>query len=268
MNTKAYGALFITRTRLLLQYRIAALAGLLTQAIFGLIMINVLMAFFEHSGQSQPMTLAQSVTYTWLGQALLGNLPWRIDGEIGDSIRLGTVAYDLTRPLDLYSYWFARIVALRVAPTLLKSIPMFVIATFLLPARFLMQWPPLPSLAAWLVTFCGAVLLSSAITVWMQSTMFWTVSGDGITRILPHFVTLLSGMVIPLPLMPAWAQTFLRLQPFSSLVSRPNELFCQVLAPGEVWSVLALQLVWSAVFILLGRMTLRRGLHRLSVAGG
>lgn len=265
---KAYLSLFKIRLRMLLQYRVAALAGLVTQVVFGYMMVSVLIAFIGGDSGASTMTTTQAVTYTWIGQALLAMLPWNIDRETGESIRTGAVAYDLSRPLDLYGHWFARVLAMRIGPTLLKSFPLFLVATFLLPEHLRMVWPGPAALLAWLLSLVGALLLSSSITAWMQSTLFWTVTGDGVTRIFPHFVTLLSGMVIPLQLMPSWLQTFLRFQPFSGLVDRPNQLFVGLMAPSQVWEVLALQLVWAAFFVVLGRVTMQRGLNHLTVAGG
>lgn len=266
---KAYWALFVARARTLFQYRVAAFAGLITQWVFGYMMICVLAAFYDQGGSGgQPMTFAQTVTYTWIGQATLGMQPWNIDRETGDSIRTGAVAYDLARPLDLYSHWYVRALALRTAPTLLKSIPMFLIATFLMPASFAMQWPSLAGLGAWGLATFGALLLSCAITLFMQASLFWTVAGDGVTRIIPSFVTLLSGMIIPLPLMPDFLQPFLKYQPFTGLVSTPAMIFSGAVPPGAVWEALALQLTWTVVFIVIGRLLIRRGLTKLTVAGG
>lgn len=264
---KPYWALFRVRARTLFQYRIAALAGLFTQWVFGFVMIGVLVAFYRDAGD-QPMTLSQTITYTWLGQALLGMLPWNYDREVGDSIRSGAVAYDLTRPLDLYSHWFARALAMRTAPTLLKSIPMFLIATFLLPEVYRMVWPSAGIVLLWLALLMGALLLSCAITLLMQASLFWTVTGDGMSRILPHIATILSGMVIPLPLFPDWLQPFLRIQPFAGVSGAPSMLFCGVSSVMEAWGTLALHLFWTACFVFLGRWTVARGLRRLTVAGG
>lgn len=265
---RAYWALFAARARSLFQYRAAAFAGIVTQWVFGYMMICVLAAFYGlDSASSQPMTYAQTVSYTWLGQAMLGMLPWNIDVETGDSVRSGAVAYDLARPLDLYTHWFARAIALRTAPTLLRAVPIFIIAS-LLPADIALRWPDLAGLAAWLSATLGALLLSCAVTLLMQSSLFWTVTGDGVTRIMPHIVTLLSGMIIPLPLMPNWLQPFLRVQPFAGLVSLPGQLFCGALPPDAVWGILALQAAWTVVFVLLGRLVVRRGLTKLTVAGG
>ncbi len=268
MILKPYWALFAARARTLFQYRAAALAGLLTQWVFGYVMVSVLIAFYSHSQAPQPMTLAQTVTYTWLGQAMLGMLPWNIDREIGESVRTGSVVYDLVRPLDLYIHWFARAIAQRTAPTLLKSIPMFLIATLVMPSGLAMQWPEFPFAAAWLIATLGALLLSCSVTALMQASLFWTVTGDGVTRIVPHIVTLLSGMVIPLPLMPDWLQGFFSLQPFSGLVATPALFLCQALPLSSLPGALGLQLFWTAIFIVMGRAALKRGLRKLTVAGG
>ena len=53
-----------------------------------------------------------------------------------------------------------------------------------------------------------AVLLSSAVTMLMHIALVWTLSGEGINRIMLSIVTIFTGMVIPLPLFPD------RLQPF------------------------------------------------------
>ena len=102
----------------------------------------------------------------------------------------------------------------------------------------------------------------------MQSTLFWTVTGLGVQRILPSFVTLLSGMGIPLPLFPDWMQPFLRAQPFSGLVDIPARLFCGALPPQAVWETLPSQLIWTGIIVLLGRLILTFGMRRVSVAGG
>lgn len=266
---KAYWALFRARSRTLLQYRAAAAAGFATQVVFGLVSLCILRAFYRYAGASQPMTLSQAASYIWLGQALLGMQPgWSMDSETANAVRSGAVAYDLTRPLDMYAHWYVRALALRIAPTLLKSVPMFLFASLLLPEGYALVWPPLPSLLAWMAALAGALALSCSITLLMQATLFWTVAGDGVARILPSIILLLSGMVIPLPLFPDWAQPFLRIQPFYGLSGAVSMLFCQILPAREAGQVIALQWGWTAAFVLGGRWLMGRGLRRLNVAGG
>ena len=168
---KAYWALFRARSRTLLQYRASAAAGFATQVVFGLVNLCILRAFYRYAGASQPMTLSQAASYIWLGQALLGMQPgWSMDSETANAVRSGAVAYDLTRPLDMYAHWYVRALALRIAPTLLKSVPMFLFASLLLPEGYALVWPPLPSLLAWMAALAGALALSCSITLLMQAT--------------------------------------------------------------------------------------------------
>ena len=162
----AYTALLSAQLRTLLQYRAAALAGLTTQLFFGFVIVMVYEAFYASASAPMPMTLREVTTYTWLGQAMLGLMPWYIDPEIRERIRTGGVAYELLRPADLYNMWFIRSAARRAAPTLLRALPIFAVA-----GLFLGLEPP-PSAAAGLAwagaTFC-ALLLSSAITTLMAA---------------------------------------------------------------------------------------------------
>ena len=86
------------------------------------------------------MSLPQIAAYVWLGQALLGVLPWNVDAELQEKMMSGAVAYELLRPVDLYAFWYARTMALRTATTFMRMIPMIVFAGFLLPLVGLGKW--------------------------------------------------------------------------------------------------------------------------------
>ena len=91
-------------------------------------------------------------TYIWLGQALLAMLPWNVDRDVRDMIRSGTVAYELLRPLDLYNLWYCRALAWRVAPTLLRAVPLVAVAS----RSWAWPLPPSPaSAAAWALSHGG-----------------------------------------------------------------------------------------------------------------
>src|SRR5262249_37584400 len=114
-----YAAVVAVRFRMLLQYRAAAIAGLWTQVVFGLMLIMIYEAFYRSSPVAvQPMAFDQLASYVWLGQALLAMLPWNLDRELAAMVRSGAVAYELCRPIDLYGLWYARAVAHRTAPTI------------------------------------------------------------------------------------------------------------------------------------------------------
>lgn len=262
---QAYWAIISTRFRMLLQYRAAAVAGFGTQLFWGLIRVMIFEAFYRSTTAPQPMTYQEVVNYVWLGQALLMLLPGSVDREIYAMIRNGSVAYELLRPLDLYAIWFSRAVAARTAPALLRSIPLFALAWLF----FGLQLPPsLGSAAAWLLATLGAVLLGCAITALMTITLLWTISGEGIAQLVPTAVYLLAGMVVPLPLFPAWAQPLLNFLPFRGLMDVPFRLYMGHIPAQEVLPLFAHQIVWTVALVLAGRWLLSRGMRRLVVQGG
>lgn len=261
---KAYLAIFSARFRLLLQYRAAAIAGFGTQLFWGFIRVMIFTAFFHSSDQSQPMTLQETINYIWLGQALLLLLPWFMDRDIHQSIRSGNVAYELVRPIKLYWNWYVREVAQRVAPVILRAIPMFLIA-------MLLGLEPPPSLAAavaFIGALLGAIFLSSAITTLSSISLFWTISGEGMVRLLPSIAIMFSGLVIPLPLYPDWSQPILNFLPFRGLMDVPFRLYMAHLPPEQAPGLIAHQLLWGVGLILLGHFLLRRGMKRVVVQGG
>jgi viologen exporter family transport system permease protein len=269
-----YRALFGARFRMLLQYRAAALGGLITQIVFGLILIMVYDAFYRSSTAAvQPMGFDQVVSYVWLGQALLMMLPWNVDSELRAMMRSGGVAYELGRPVDLYAWWYARAAAQRTAPVVLRAVPMVVFATLGLPLLGLGEWrlgPP-ASLAAGLgfaAAMIGALAVACAISVLLYIAWIWTVVAEGIVMLTSTAVSMLSGLLIPLPLFPDWARTALRWLPFAGIFDQPARIYAGHIASDELASVLARQLGWAVVLIALGRRLLARGLRRVVVQGG
>ena len=259
----AYLAILSARFRLLLQYRAAALAGLATQVFWGLIRMMIFIAFYENAA-AQPMDLAQTVSYVWLGQAFLLLMMLGRDSEISQMIRTGSVVYELVKPLDLYGIWFSRMLAHRVAPTLLRSMPILVVATL---AGWL-HWSSWPAVLAFAASLAGAAVLSAALGVLLNISMFWTVSGTGLVRMTDAAAYLLGGTMMPLVLFPDAWQTVLNLLPFRGLGDAPFRIFAGNIPPAGLAGVLLHQLIWAAVLVLAGRLLLRRAIRRLNVQGG
>ncbi len=268
-----YMAVISAKFRMLLQYRGSAIGGAVTQAFFGLIMIMAMEGFYGSTQTTQPISLSQIIGYIWLGQAFLGMLPWNADREVRGIIRSGAVAYELLRPTDLYNLWFSRAMAARTAPVLLRAVPILVFSTLILPRVGLGNWAlhaPATGAAAgaWLAAMAAALLLSCAITMLVNITLLWSTGGDGVSTVLSAAVTIFSGMVIPLPLFPDWAQAVLRFLPFAGLVDTPYRLYTGNYAPAQVFPLVTQQLAWVAALVLLGRWQLARATRQLVVQGG
>lgn len=261
----AYFAILKGRLIALFQYRSAALAGLGTQVFWGIVKVMIIEAFYAQANAQEPLTLSQAITYIWLGQALLQLLPWNIDKEIELQIRTGNVAYELVRPLDLYGLWFARSLAMRLTPTLMRFIPLFLIAGLFFDLHTPVSWG---AGIAFGVSLAFAALLSAAMTTWIIITLFWTISGEGILRLIPHTTLLLSGMLVPLPLFPDFMQPFLNVQPFRGIIDIPVKIYTGVIPASEAPLYFGFQFAWFLFFVFLGKKLLNKALKQFVIQGG
>lgn len=266
MNPRAAWAIFSARLRTLLQYRSAAWAGAVTQLFWGLLRVMILEAFFRSNpGSTQPMTQGQVVAYIWLSQAFLLLTFCQADPEVAPLIRNGSVAYEVLKPMDLHSLWWLRALAGRVAPLLMRGLPILIIAFFF----FHLSPPPGAAAAAlFCVSIALAILLSSVLVVLVTLTLFWTISGDGISRLLPPLIFIGSGMILPLPFFPDAVQPLLNALPFRGLIDVPFRIYLGHLGGRTALLAIAQQASWVLVLALVGRALLSRGLRRLEISGG
>ena len=156
---------------------------------------------------------------------------------------------------------------------LLRFIPMFVFAMGVLPMIGLGRWalalPPDPWAAvAWLMAQATALLLSCALTTLLNITVIWTLTGMGMRNLFPGLITVLCGMIVPLPLLPQGLQAVLRLLPFAYLVDVPFRLYTGHIPVSEAPGLIAAALAWAAALVLLGRHLMSRAMRRMVIQGG
>jgi ABC-2 type transport system permease protein len=262
---KPYLAILAARFRMLTQYRTAAFAGVVTQVFFGLVRVMIFQAFYESATGPQPMNVSQTTTYLWLGQAFLMITMMGADAELSALIRSGDVAYELIRPVDTYNYWLARSFASRAAPTVLRSLPILIVAALLGQLEAPASWA---HGALFVVSISLGLILAAALFATVTLSLLWTISGEGIARLVPPVVFFLSGMIIPLPLFPDFLQPFLRALPLRGMIDVPFRTYLGQIPPQQIIAGFVQQVVWIGFFIGLGRLIWRRGAARLVVQGG
>lgn len=262
---RAYLAMLDARTRMLLQYRAAAIAGIGTQLFFGFVRVMIFVAFYRSSAADHPMTQEEVISYIWLGQAFLLLAMFGVENEIAAMIRSGAVAYELLRPVDLFWLWYSRCIAARLAPTTLRAVPQLLLAWAFLGLQFPAS---AEALAMFLLAMVGAVALAGALSLLFTLSLLWTISGEGISRIGPTIVMLFSGMIIPLPLFPDWLQPAIQAMPFRGLMDVPFRLYLGQMPIGDGLAAVVQQWIWIAGLLLLGRWVLARGVKRLVLQGG
>jgi ABC-2 type transport system permease protein len=273
---RPYRALFASRFQQMFQYRGAAVAGFVTQCWWGGLKVMILAAFYGGSttaASNAPMTLAQAITYIWVGQALLVLLPWFADPYVATAVRTGAVSYDRLRPIDFYLHWFARAAGGISARVLPRAVLMLGFAALLLPLVGLGEWGwqlPAGFLAGALFTLSLvlALLLSSAMVMLLNIATAASLNARGVNAIAAVPTILLSGNLLPLALFPDWMQTALILQPFAGLLDVPLRIYFGSYEGAAALGLIGVQSFWLAALIALGRWWLGRVLRSLEMQGG
>lgn len=266
---KKYLSFFRIRFTTGIQYRAAALAGIVTQFFWGAMAILMYHAFYRTNSQAFPMTFSGVVCYVWLNQAFFSLFnPWAFENEIFEMIKTGNVAYEFCRPLDLYGQWFAKGAATRVSRVVLRCAPILVTAFFLpepyglvLPESFAAFWQ---FLLALVLGFLVMVAFSTAVYV----TCFFTISPDGVRIVAASVTEFLSGSVVPLPFFPDPIRKIAQVLPFASMQNVPFRIYGGDLCGREAWQMLLMQGIWLILLVALGKLLMMLASRRIVVQGG
>lgn len=266
---KKYLAIFRIRFTNSLQYRAAALAGMVTQFAWGMMEILAFSAFYKANPTVFPMEFSQTVSYIWMQQAFLALfMVWFFDSEIFNSITSGGIAYELVRPVDLYGRWFCQSAANRLSKAVLRCLPILIVA-FVVPIPFRMSLPPN---GAQFFLFLGSTILSLCVVVSFSMliyiSVFYTLSPIGVRIIWAVLADFLSGAIIPLPFFTQPFRSIAEALPFAAMQNVPLRIYSGNIAGiNALWGI-GLQIFWLAMLVLVGRLMMKNALGKIVVQGG
>lgn len=266
---KQYIAYFRLRFIANLQYRMAAIAGILTQFAFGFIFVMIYVAFYESSNTIAPMTLNQVVTYLWLQQSFYALLfLYYRDGEIISMIKNGNVAYELCRPENLYFKWYIKILSSKLAGLTLKFAPIILVALFLPePYRLMLPENSLVFLM-FLLSISLSMLLIPAFCTIVHLLSFFLLDERGVYTFVTAFAEIFAGIVIPLPFFPNMLQKIANILPFRYMADLPLRIYSGSIALTDAYFYILIQIIWTISFVVMGYFLAKKSLQRVVVQGG
>ncbi|RXZ80545.1 ABC transporter permease [Paenibacillaceae bacterium] len=266
---RAYISVFKLRLYDGMQYRTAALAGVATQFFWGFIVIMVFQAFYSHTESPPPISLPQLTTYIWLQQSFLAFIMlWFRDNELFQLITTGNIAYELCRPSGIYGFWYAKLLAQRIASAMLRCFPILLVA-FLLPRPYKIELPPDPvAFGLFVIALLLGLFIIVAISMLIYISVFVTLSPAGSLMMFSVFGEFMAGGVIPIPLMPEWLQNIVRLLPFHLTADFPFRVYSGHIPQEAAVSGIVIQLIWLAGLLAAGKFMMDKALRRVVVQGG
>jgi len=118
-----------------------------------------------------------------------------------------------------------------------------------------------PSLAlAWMITF--------SLLFAIGTLAFFVTKAMGLLNLYFGLFSLLSGYLLPLPLLPAAIRRVAEYAPFRFMLSVPVELMTRPMATREIAELLALQAGWAVATLALALWLWHRGVRRFEAVGG
>ena len=266
---KKYFSFFRLRFAMGLQYRAAALAGIVTQFAWGFMEIMVFHGFYRADASAFPISFSATVSYVWLQQAFLAlSAVWMLENEIFDSIVDGNIAYELCRPVNIYNMWYSRNTANRLSRAVLRCFPVLLVAA-LVPAPYGMNGPASPGhFLLFLITLLLGLAVTVSFNMLIYMLTFFTISPQGLRIFFMSTMEFFSGAVIPLPFFPDKLRQVMELLPFASMQNVALRVYSGSMNGGEMRRAVFLQVFWLIVVTGAGKLLCRVAEKRITVQGG
>ena len=264
---KSYFALFKMTFKGELQYRAKAISGIITQLFWGAMYISLYTAFMKN-GSVNGFTIAQMASYIWLGQAFFAMKYVAMPKGAAKEIVGGNVCYKFTRPINIYSQWYAELVGQKLSATLLRFAPILVLG-LVLPASFgLMPPVGVGEFFLFLLGLVLGLLMSSAIGMIAVYLTFRTLSQRGMAQILGTITSILCGSFIPLPLLPQNLQKVVSYMPFRVIGDLPFRIYVGNISLREGLIQTGIGAAWLVVVIVIGVLLIKLSQRKTEIQGG
>lgn len=253
----------------LLAYRVRYLVGLANYFMYVSVWYYIMRALREANSEALPgfKSSADLVTYfaiAWAARAAYYN---NLDSHISQQVSSGQLAMDLIKPSSFPWMKYSEMAGEVVFRLAFMSLPVLLVLAAVY-GELLLPPASLGSAALFLFSLVLSFHIYFAINFLTGLVSVVTLKIQGFLWAKFLTVQLLSGVVLPLTLFPAWAQPILTRTPFAGLGHTPVMLYRGVMTGEAAMDALAWQAGWT-VFLLLGcRVGWWLVMRRVTIQGG
>ena len=248
-----------------LQYRAAQyfyMLGMVAEPVIYLVVWTTIAR--THGGSVNGITAGEFAAY-YIVWTLVRNMNVVFGAPYWEwRIREGELSGQLLRPLHPINYdvaWFAG--------TKFVNVLLWIPIAAALTAIF---HPTLDPSALQAVVFLFAIWGAYFLRTFIQSTIgmlnFWTTRGAAVFDLYMTVELLLSGRLVPLTLMPGWAQTLADFFPFKWTFFYPIQALVGDMSTQSLLLGLAAQALWVGIGLLLFKVAWGAAIKHFSAVGG
>ena len=211
------------------------------------------------------VTEEQMLTYNVISNILGAFFAVNVENNIRSRVRMGDVAVDLIKPINIFAMYFAEDVGNMVSNIVGTVIPVVAFSLLFISAPFPVSGVAFP-------IFLMSMILSFVL-IWLISALFglfyfWFIDMGPIGAIKHYLILILSGAFIPIWFFPDWLQTILKFLPFIYIYQQPIGVYIGRISIADGAMGLLIQIVWIAIFAGFFLLLKRKMEKNILVQGG
>lgn len=255
---KLTGAHIRVRLLTLFSHWVTLLGELIQPALRALILVLLLgVVLSQNQGARVPISYVKQ--YVSLAAFFVVFLGFNNGAAIAERVKSGDIVYDLVRPRSWFVQLLSQYLGERVASSVLPLVAFAVIS------RALGLEMGVSALLRLLATLPMVLLLEFSLTLNIGIATLWTQNSWGLGLAFGWVQNLLSGILVPLFVMPSrWTVAAYR-TPFPLLVDAPIRV---VTGAFSIHDLYVQQSIWVAGLFALAGLLYRVAVRRLSINGG
>lgn len=259
--------LFVAKIRIqsALAYRFNVISTILIQCLIMFAMACFWRAAYSGTEAVSGVRQQDMLTYAMIS-VIMGNLlTMGVEQRIEGSVRSGSVALDIVKPVNIYGIYLAEDLGDMIVAFFQTAVPLLILGTIMFgfpaPAsggRFLL----------FLFSFSVGYLINWLLAAILGMCAFKVISMGPIRNVKGFIMKLLSGSIIPLWFFPEGFRSFLEILPFVNIYQLPLGIYIGQYSSGEIVRRIGLQLFWCAALWLLFHMAQKKAAAAVLIQGG
>lgn len=222
---KKYSTIFRFMTMRALYYRTELFVWSLIETLPFAILILFLVSVFAQKPEINGYDLPKLIQYYLLALIITSLTDFHFEDVRAREIREGKIDFYLARPFSYIEEILLRTFNSKII-FLVFLLPVVSIIYFLSSLHYGVA--PIHFFSLNFLIFCGLILAAATISIflslWIVMATFWLEGSNGLTHFRMIGITLFSGAMIPIKLMPNWLQQIVNWLPLKYLYAIPIEV--------------------------------------------
>lgn len=184
---------------------------------------------------------------------------------IADEINSGALSNFLLKPMNYFSYWFAKDLGDKAMNFAFSIVELTIVFLVLKPPLFVQTNPTF--LLFFGVAVALALIMYFLFNLILGMVGFWSAETWAPRFIFITLLTFLAGGIFPLDILPKTVFAVIKLLPFAYLLYFPLKIYLGQLPVGDIFFGLSMSIVWCFALYFFVRVVWRRGLKVYTAVG-